>query len=189
MSAFLSLAPTDRSNPDVHVKRTRVLIDVALALSPVLVGCVSTHPLDWASGLEPGWQFLESGGPPWSASFVRPDFTVGAQGHRFGRMRVEYEKARPALSTEIWYEVDCQGGRSRTLETVHYSQRNAQGRVLERRSELGEWYSAPDDLNVFLPYACANTPAERQAALTGAFPIPDPKLPRMKPRGNLDPDR
>jgi len=131
-----------------------------------------SDPLSWVADIEPGWQFLMAGGPPWSATFIRPDFVVGADGHRTGWVRVEHKEPRPAVSGAIRFEVDCGGNRFRALEAVYYSERELKGRLIERRLATDDWRTNPTH-DIFVPYVCADTPAQRENVLHRSYGVLD----------------
>lgn len=172
----------------MHSMGHRIQGVAIVAMFVGLSACAPGHPLTWAARLEPGWFLIGGGGPPWSAGFVRPSEPQERGSHRVVVMRVEFEEPRPALSGFARFEVDCENDRSRQLETVLYSQHNLRGVEVARDQVISAWSRAPADLDTFVPYACSDTPADRQAALGKAFVVKDTKHRPMPSRADLDPE-
>lgn len=170
----------------LRMKWTRA-IPASLSLAVAAAGCAKPHPLDWAAGLAPGWQFMGGGGPPWSAGFAKPQFAPGPNGYRRGWVLTEFKERRPALSAGTLWEIDCATGRYRALTTILYAKRNMQGAELSRE-ESAEWLTPIDHDHVLSDYACADTPKQRKVALNPGHGVRDPSVRPMRSRRHLNPE-
>ena len=105
----------------------------------IILALIFAIQTDWQEALQNrGWNPV--GASTGSVIFIRPGPRPNLH---WERIEFRDPLAGGMMSAMSLHEVDCPGGRSRTLQTTTYSGRNLEGRTLGTVTETRGWVYAP----------------------------------------------